>query len=224
MGVFDGYAKRMLRPGKGDHDPVPQKGSKRVFYIFVTHFWKIVTLNLVFVLFSIPVVTIPAAICGMVKVLYTLYTEGTVDVYKDFIAEFRISFKKSIIPGLIGLVGLGGGGFALDFYLQVGGTFGTIGLVFTAAIMIWVWVFLNHLFYQIAVVDLPLGTLMKNARILSVGKVKQNFLLILVSGVILFLMVFFLPLSVIPSLFIVLAFCQLCSCAILFDSVMLCIK
>lgn len=70
-------------------DPVPQNGLKRWLFIFSNHFSRLISLNLLFIVFCIPVVTIPAALCGLTNAASVLYKTGTCSVFRDFWEEFR---------------------------------------------------------------------------------------------------------------------------------------
>ncbi len=79
-----------------DAMPPPQKGAARFFYLLITQPMKLIWVNLLFILFCLPVVTAPAALSGLNRVCLLLVREGTAYVWTDFIMEFRASFFKSI--------------------------------------------------------------------------------------------------------------------------------
>ena len=101
MGMMEQIGKRRFAPGKGVVGPPPQKGVKRFFFLLVTHFWRLVTLNLLFLLFCIPVITIPAALCGMNRVLITLVRDGNCFLWSEFIKEFKANLVKSLPFGIL---------------------------------------------------------------------------------------------------------------------------
>jgi len=85
----------------GTGKPVPGGGIGRYFCLLGLHFWKFVGLNLLFVAFSIPIVTMPAALCGVNRMCFKLIREGNVFLWEEFIIEFKTSFKKSLVLGLL---------------------------------------------------------------------------------------------------------------------------
>ena len=90
--------------GKGVTAPPSAKGIKRFLFICYTHFWRLIGMNLLFILFCLPVVTIPPAITALNRVLLNLVREGNTFFFRDFIDEFKSSFLKSwiaFIPWLI---------------------------------------------------------------------------------------------------------------------------
>lgn len=84
--------------------PMPEGGIRRYLLLLTTHFWKLVGLNLLFVLFSLPVITLPAALCAMNRVCMLLIRNGYCFLWQDFWEEFRRSFLRSLLPALLFLL------------------------------------------------------------------------------------------------------------------------
>lgn len=70
------------------NDPVPERGLKRWLFIFSNHFTRLVGLNLLFLLCCLPIVTIPASLCALTRVLMILYDTGSCSPWQDFRGEF----------------------------------------------------------------------------------------------------------------------------------------
>lgn len=100
MSVLENITNR-LSYKEGTGKPVPSQGAGRYFSLLGMHFWKLVGINLLFIVFSIPIVTIPAALCGVNRVCVKLIREGNVFLWEEFFEEFKASFKKSLILGLL---------------------------------------------------------------------------------------------------------------------------
>lgn len=90
-----------FKEGPGVTEPVPKTGFRRFFFLLATHPWKLIGLNLLFVLFSLPLVTLPAALCGMNRVCIRLVREGVTSVFSDFFEEFKSSLFKSLLFGVL---------------------------------------------------------------------------------------------------------------------------
>ncbi len=102
MGLFDQLNKRRFGPAKQDMLEAPPKGgAKRFWFLFATHFDKLIRLNLLFLAFCIPVITAPAALCGMNRVLIKLVRDGHCYMWSDFIGEFKASLWKSLPFGAL---------------------------------------------------------------------------------------------------------------------------
>lgn len=73
---------------------MPEGGIQRYALLLTTHFRTLVGLNLLFVLFSLPVITLPAALCAMNRVCMLLIRKGCCFLWQDFRQEFRRSFAR----------------------------------------------------------------------------------------------------------------------------------
>lgn len=78
-------------------DAVPNRGFKRYLFILSNHFFRLMSLNLLFLLFCLPIFTIPASLCALTKVLMILYHTGTCSPYEDFWAEFKQKFVGRLL-------------------------------------------------------------------------------------------------------------------------------
>ena len=81
--------------------PAPQEGSRRFFYLLWTYIWKLVWLNVAFLIFCIPVITIPAAISAMDRALIVLVRSGNVLLWEEFRDEFKRDFGACLPLGLL---------------------------------------------------------------------------------------------------------------------------
>lgn len=163
--------------GKGVTAPPPAKGMKRLAFLYYTHFWRLLGLNLLFILFCLPVVTIPPSITALSKVLLNLIREGNAFFVKDFTDEFKSSFAKSwiaFLPGLV-LIGVAVYGFWLisDVYASLPAI---VGFVMTFSI---VYCQSGYCFSMIALIDLPLDKIIKNSFIMVLAEMKRNLLMIM---------------------------------------------
>lgn len=97
FGFFD-YNK----PGKGVEKNAPQKPRWMLFFeLYGRKFWKLIQLNLLFLLFCLPVLTIVPAWTAMIKITTNYALERPVFLYTDFLAAFRENFRKSFVTGVL---------------------------------------------------------------------------------------------------------------------------
>lgn len=87
-------------PPKQDAVPIPDTPGARFRYVWSTHFFRLLGANLLCVLFCLPVVTVPAALCGLNAVLRQYLTKGYGDVFPTFWQEFRCDFLKRLAAAL----------------------------------------------------------------------------------------------------------------------------
>ena len=147
---------------------VPEKGFGLYFHVLFTHAAKILLLNLLFIAFSIPIVTLPAALCGVSRVLLLLMKDGYVHVFQDFWKEFKESFWRALAIGAI-FAGI----FVLlyvsaKFYPMViqDEIFSTTLFSLAVALMVLLGVFFSYAIPMQSMVRLPFSRLLKNACIL----------------------------------------------------------
>ena len=150
--------------GTGTGFPVPKSGARRYFCLLGMHFWKLIELNLIFIAFSLPVITLPAALCGLNRALVKLIREGNVFLWDEFFTEFKSSFLKSLSLGLL---------FALltftgYYFISLGVTnaqsiygiaFFAIGLTVFLSSVVWG----CYVFVLIPMLSLKNGAILRNA-------------------------------------------------------------
>lgn len=98
---FGNYAK----PGKGVGRDEPQK--KRFFYFFDLYFRKLtrlIQLNLLYLLFCLPIITIGPATAAMVKIARYYVEEKPVFLWSDFWEAFKSNFKQGFFVGILSAV------------------------------------------------------------------------------------------------------------------------
>ena len=179
-----------------------------------THFWKLVTLNLLLLLFSLPLITIPAAFCGMNRVLLKLYREGNCFVWAEFIKEFRANIWKALPFGLIGAIVLFSSYYFLSLSISISPNHTDI---FTAAIglllLFFAVLFNSYVFAFLPMLDLKNSQIARNAFIFMVTQWKTNLAILgSVAASVIFVVASF-PYSLFFLLFITIALQQYMTCA-----------
>ena len=91
------------------------KKEKRAFFLFMDlfqrKFWKLIELNLIYILFCLPIVTFGPATAAMTKMLRYFYTEKPVFLFNDFLKAFKENFKQSFFVGIADIL------FMVSFFL-----------------------------------------------------------------------------------------------------------
>ena len=70
--------------------------GKRLWYLLTTHFFDLLRANLLYALFSLPVITIPAALCGLYAVVLQYWRVGYGELFGTFWREFKANFFSSL--------------------------------------------------------------------------------------------------------------------------------
>jgi uncharacterized membrane protein YesL len=123
----------------------------------------VIAANLMFLAFSIPIVTIGASMCGMYQVMLKMRRgDGDINPFKQFWTGFKGNFKQATVAWLIALV-LFLFGFA-DYQICRAATGGISNLqfVFLALGIIWAFVVI-YLFPTMTAFENKLGKLLLNA-------------------------------------------------------------
>ena len=148
----------------------------------------LVKLNILFLITAIPVITIPAALTSMMKILTERLRGRETDVIPDYFLYLRVSFFTSLRAGILIAVSFTLFGYVLWFYqtaesasaLMLGALRGT------ASVQV-VIVYLTGCYLNVveAVADLPFLTAVGKSFQLMIVYLRQT-LLCLLAGVILF--------------------------------------
>ena len=163
MGLFSGKFEK-----EGAGLPMPEGGPARYFSLLFSNIWKLMGANVLFVLFSLPLITLPAALCALNRVCILIYKNGSCYLWQDFAGEFRGSFKRSLLPALLFFVLL----FAGYYFMSLGLTnaalplwstiFWAIGIFFVLAGLGWG----SYFFVLVAMLEQKNKDVLKNAGLL----------------------------------------------------------
>ena len=205
MGLFSGKFEK-----EGAGLPMPEGGPARYFSLLFSNIWKLMGANVLFVLFSLPLVTLPAALCALNRVCILIYKNGSCYLWQDFVGEFRASFLRSLLPALLFLALL----FAGYYFMSLGLTnaalplwstiFWAIGIFFVLAGLGWG----GYFFVLVAMLEQENRNVLKNARLLcmiSPGKALMAALTVIGGAA---LTAAFMPLSIFLVLLIIPAIVQ----------------
>ena len=193
MGLF---GRRGDREGAGL--PLPEGGIRRYGVLLATHFWKLVELNLLFILFSVPIVTLPAALCGVNRVCVLLIRNGYCFVWGDFWEEFRRSFRRSLLPALLFALLLFVGYYAMSLGLTNAGLpvwsvlFWAVGIAASSAGICWG----GYFFVLVALLDQKNKVVLKNARLLCMVNPFKAFAVLAAVVLMALLLAALMPLSI----------------------------
>ena len=175
--------------------------EKRRFFVFIEvffhKFWKLIGLNLLFLLSCIPVVTIGPALCAMAYVTRNFAIGKPLFLVSDYLGTFRKNWKQGFIYGLFfcGSLGIVGVVITLCLPYTAHNPLFQIPLYLCWAV-IGVLIIVN--FYaplMIVTLDLPLWDILKNAFILSLVALRTNLITLFLVGNLLLACLYFYPYS-----------------------------
>lgn len=213
-GFWEELGAKRFAPGKGVAEPPPKGGWRRFFFVLGTHFWKLISLNLLFLAFSIPVITMPASLCGMNRVLIKLYRDGNCFVWDEFYKEFRANLWKALPFGLFGAICL----FASYYFFSLGTSVSQSGVeVITTALglllLFFAILFFSYTFVFLPTLALKSGQIARNALIFTFTEWKTNVAILASTVILTLLTVFFFPITLLPLVLLTVALQQYIVCA-----------
>ena len=93
------------KEGKGVSKDTPEKTGFALFVdTLIREFWNLIKLNFLFLLFSIPIITIPASFAALTNVSMKIARQQHIFVFYDFKESFKKNWKQSSLLGIIFLV------------------------------------------------------------------------------------------------------------------------
>lgn len=208
MGLFNNYQKE----GKGVSKDEKTPRFLLFFQIYFRKFWNLILLNLLYVLFCLPVVTIGPATAGLTKILRNYAREEHAFLWGDFIEAFKKNFKQAFLFSLVELLVFG---FLILDLLMVFNVSNQIMMTLSMAaifLSFTVFVFMHYYVYNMMVTfKLTFKQLLKNAFIFCwAGFLRNLFLTVILVTVTLLLMNFLNPFGFLFVLvFLYFSFCGL---------------
>ena len=88
MGLFNNY----LKEGKGVSKEQNTPRLILFFQIYFRKFWNLISLNLLYIAFCIPIITIGPATAAMTKILRNYAREEHAFLWGDFLETFKKNF------------------------------------------------------------------------------------------------------------------------------------
>lgn len=177
MGIFGGFSS-YDKAGPGVMKNAPQKKRFFVFWeLYFRKFWKMISLSLIYFLFCIPIVTIGPATVALVRILRNYSLEKNAFLFSDFWDTFKQNFLKGFVVGIIDIVLAVSLATSISYYPQLGEqtTWGYILLGITLSITLTVIMMNFFIFLMIAVTDIKLTKIFKNAFALTSVAIGKNF-------------------------------------------------
>lgn len=152
------------KPGPGvDKNPQQKKAFVVFFEIFGRKFWNLILVNLIHILFSLPVVTVGLGQVGMTYITRNYAREKHAFVWADFVDTIRKNWKQALPVGLINTVVTGVLAFNIYWYFNGEGFFSLVLMALSFSFFV-VFSFMKYYLYIMMVTfSLSLRQLYKNA-------------------------------------------------------------
>lgn len=105
-------------PGINKNDP-QKEGFSLFLEILILRFWDIIKLNLIFILYCIPIVTIGPALAAMTSITISMIQRKHIYIFSDFHKAFKSNFKQSFIAGIIYIITIVILSYSLAYYYKL---------------------------------------------------------------------------------------------------------
>ncbi len=146
FGLFN-YEKE----GPGIEKDAPPKKTFIVFFeTFFRNFWKFITVNLIFLICSLPILTMGLANVGITNVARNTARDKHSFMSSDFFETIRKNWKQGLIVGIINTVAYILLVFSFRFYWVSSGKFNIIGIGVCLSIFI-VFSFMNFFIWTLMI-------------------------------------------------------------------------
>ncbi len=143
-----------------------EKGLPLLFHVTISRLLSLIALNLLYVAFCVPLVTVPAASAALMKCVGLMLEEEDFSLFGTFFTAFKSDFLKTLAAGWLMLLLFAGAVFGALFYWSAGSSLALVPSVFCAILSMLLFAALNNLLCMLAKVRLPFGALVKNAFLL----------------------------------------------------------
>lgn len=194
-----------------DRNAPKRTGAALFVEILAREWWELFKLNLLMVLFALPVVTIPAMLAGTTRITTTMIRDENHYLWRDFIESFRQLFWRATVVGWMFAAAIAVGGTAVVLYAKAAATtpllllpavvslFGTMLLLIMA----------SHVLVLLLLTELPMLRLLSRACLMTVAGFGQGLLALLLCAAVWLVHVAAYPVSIFIPATLGFSFCAL---------------
>ena len=113
------FRPHWLKAGPGiAKDAPPKQGFALLLDVIARNWWELIQLNLLVILFSLPLITFPAALIAAARICVLMLEDRPVYLGRDFLETFRARFAKATLLGAAALTTIGVSTFAALTFLN----------------------------------------------------------------------------------------------------------
>jgi len=191
------YEPKKDTPGIEKNAP-KKKGIALYLETLWREFFPLIKLNLLFIITCIPVVTIPASLTAMSRITATMVQDRNYFMLSDYWDAFKRDFWRSLLAGVLFLVGLALFGLSTWFYYMLAQATNKFFLIFAGAslgMLLTVFGGAVYFFPMLAMVELPTKKLLLNSVLMVYTCFKRSFPAMVLTLALIFAGVGLLPYS-----------------------------
>lgn len=154
-----------------------KKGVVGFLDILWREFFALIGLNMVFIVTSIPIITIPASLTAMSRITATMVQDKNHFLLADYWRAFKRDFGKSLLGGIVILISVAIFSFSTWFYYSMGVQNSKLYLILTivsGCLLAMAVLCSIYFFSMLAIVELDLKSLMKNSYAMIGSSLKNS--------------------------------------------------
>jgi uncharacterized membrane protein YesL len=161
---------------QNEYFTIKKDGIARLPQTFVVHFWNLIGLNLLFLGFCIPIMTIPAALTAMTRITIAMIDDEYYDMWGDFFRIFKREFGRASLCGWTFILAFAAVCYGVWFYFANGTLAGVLYIMAFVLCLILILLLecAVYIFPMLAITDLGWEKLLKNALLLSLMQFFRN--------------------------------------------------
>jgi uncharacterized membrane protein YesL len=157
---------RWIKEGPGiPKDAPPKQGFALLADVIARNWWELIQLNLLVVLFSLPLVTIPAALAAATRICVLMLEDRPLYLGRDFIESFRRQFWRATALGAMAAATIALAAYAGFVFLQAARANILFALPVTVSVCTGVFAIIvaGYAFSLLAIGDEPLTSVIRRS-------------------------------------------------------------
>jgi uncharacterized membrane protein YesL len=188
-----------LKSGPGvPKDAPPKTGLALLFEVIARNWWELIQLNLLVILFSLPVITLPAVLVAAARICALMLDDRHIYLGRDFLETFRQRFVKATAFSIGAILLIGLSIISTAILLQAARTNILLALPLTisAATALFALIVTAYAIVLLAMRDQPFTLLLKRAMLGALAKPLPALAALAVVALLWLLHILFYPASI----------------------------
>jgi uncharacterized membrane protein YesL len=155
---------KWIKEGPGiPKDAPPKQGFALLADVIARNWWELIQLNLLVVLFSLPLVTVPAALAAATRICALMLEDRPLYLGRDFIESFRRQFWRATALGAMAAAAVALAAYAGFIFFQTAraNIFFALPMTVSVCTGVFALVVTSYAFSLLATGDQPLGNVIR---------------------------------------------------------------
>ncbi len=176
-----------------------KQGIFKLFQLIYHNIFDLILTNILFILTSLPIITIPASIFALYRLSVNIVSDSPTCFFYDYFRYFKLYFKQSIKQGFFIMLLQLITAFAFVYYLSLAKSlmlFYLLAFVCFASFL-YLLMISFYLFPMLVISDLSFKNAIKNACILSILCAKKSIVMLIIISSVAISTILYFPLTLI---------------------------